>query len=172
MLVAWNSIVFLLRSVLPVLVWLVRMWMNIRCDTGCVRALNSASVFIRMENSPGVPPSLQYPGNGGMDVFLYCENWRWVLLDTLLCTKKGVLSFVVYSFNVLRIRICRKTWARIENRNACSKVILSWWNMLVASTIYLCLSIMAMVATERITRWAAKAGRWAIFQGKVARAVL
>ena len=59
---------FLLCSVLPVLVWLVRMWMNIRCDTGCVRALSSASVFIRMENSPGVPPSLQYPGKEEMDV--------------------------------------------------------------------------------------------------------
>ena len=59
---------FLLCSVLPDLVWLVRMWMNIRCDTGCVRALSSASVFIRMENAPGVPPSLQYPGKEEMDV--------------------------------------------------------------------------------------------------------
>lgn len=58
---------FLLCSVLPVLVWLVRMWMNIRCDTGCVGALSSAFVFIRMENTPGVPPSLQYLGKEGMD---------------------------------------------------------------------------------------------------------
>jgi len=81
------------------------MWMNIRCDTGCVGALSSASVFIRMENTPGVPPSLQYPGvrmDGFNSYIVNTEDgFRW--------TKKGVLSFVVYSFNVLRIRICRKT---------------------------------------------------------------
>lgn len=163
MLVAWNITVFLLWSVLPFFfpfwVWPDRMWMNIRWDTGCVRALSSASVFIHMENTPGAPSNLQYTERKEW-MYSYIvkteDGFCWV--RSCIIYQKGVLSFVVYSFNVLRIRICRKTWARIENRMSVKSYFVFMKYSYGIHKLFVFLSIAAMVATERMTRWAAKAG--------------